>query len=515
MPSSERLHLTLLLVLLCLLLSTPSLFAQDGGQITQINSSGQTVSCVIGQNSMLDPDGNCSIAATLDGTFTGNGTSELSEFEALASGSDLILGWTEFKGLDLETSGDTYSGGPCNGGDLVADGMSSGSFAYYSIFEMTGNQYIAFRVRAAQNEGADHGFSILLSNDGLLGGMGASADTNYVFGNAGFEKEIRFKAPGSSNPSLAIYDVDGLHLVDETYAAETSFSSNWQIAYSEYNAANCSGTYQATFYTIYLPITALGISGGANLNDLSFIVSSTTDGKSFFSNAISDLGGLIGFGLTNPCNCSVIPGNCTETYADCMISCLATKVSINSNFPVEWQAISAEIQDESIMLRWEVSKEVNNDYFTVERQIGEGAFEEIGRIQGRGTADSPMEYRFTDPFLIHDQLYYRVKQSDFDGNFSFSPIVNVRPEKGQEIAQLINQPGIQSLGLQWFAPEQTAGFVSVLDVSGKEYQRVAITLQSGHNHIPLTYPNLPKGIYILQVLDPVGYPIFAKKFIWQ
>lgn len=515
MPSSERLHLTLLLVFLCFLLSSPSLFAQDGGQIAQINSGGQSVSCVLGQNSMLDPNGNCSIATTIDGTFSGNGTSELAEFEPLAIGSELIVPWTEFKGLDLENSGDTYNGGPCNGGDLVADGMSTGSFAYYTIFENLGYQYIAFRVRAAQNENSDHGFNILLSNDGLLGGMGASADTNYVFGNAGFEREIRFKAPGSSDPSLGIYNVDGIQSVDDTHTPIDFFPGNWQIAYSEYNSANCSGSYQATFYTIFLPIAALDIPNGMSLNEVAFTVSTAVDGKSFFSAGISDIGGLIGFGLTNPCNCNVIPGNCTETYTDCMLNCLSTKISLNSNLPVEWQAINAEVQSESIMITWDVNKEENNDYFTIERQVAEGAFEELGRIQGRGTADSPMQYRFTDPFLIHDQLYYRVRQTDFDGGFSYSPIVNVKPNNGQELGTLINQVGSQSLTLQWFSPERLDGFVSVLDLSGREYQRQAVTFYAGQTNLPLQYSQLPAGIYILQVLDPVGYPIFAKKFIWQ
>ncbi|MEL6650121.1 MAG: hypothetical protein AAFQ87_04865, partial [Bacteroidota bacterium] len=468
----------------------------------------------IGQNNMLDPDGDCSITSTSDGSFSGGGTTEISEFEQLASGNQLLIPWTEFRGLDLENSGDAFNGGPCNGSDLVSDGMSSGSFAYFTAFEDGGQQYLAVRIRSAQNQNSDHSFNLLLSTDGLLGGMGASADTNYLFGNAGFEKELRFKTEGNTNASLALYEVDGLHQVDENVLPTKTYDANWQIAFSTYNSANCSGSYQATFYTFYLPVTDLDIPSGMNLTAVQMVLTTAAEGASFFSNQLSDIGGLIGLGLTNPCNCEVIPINCTETYTDCMLKCLATDLNLNSSFPVEWQGITATVQNESVLLQWEVSREENNDYFTIERQIGEGAFEEIGRIDGRGTNDSPMTYRFHDPFLIHDQLYYRVRQTDFDGAFSFSPIVNVRPNNGQEEARLVHQPGSQALQLRWFTPEKMDGFVSILDVSGREYKREAIQLSAGQTVLDFQYPALPQGIYIFQVLDPVGFPIFAEKFIW-
>lgn len=99
----------------------------------------------------------------------------------------------------------------------------------------------------------------------------------------------------------------------------------------------------------------------------------------------------------------------------------------NSNLPVEWLDFTAERLDRSnIQLRWETSREVNNDYFSVQRSVDGRMFEEIGKVKGSGTTSNPTTYAFLDNNYQANVNYYRLKQVDLDGTFSYSKVVEVR-----------------------------------------------------------------------------------------
>lgn len=92
--------------------------------------------------------------------------------------------------------------------------------------------------------------------------------------------------------------------------------------------------------------------------------------------------------------------------------------------PVELAAFNVTPRaDGSMMLSWHTETETSNLGFEIERGDGEN-FERIGFVEGRGTTTEPHSYTWIDnaPVALRadNVVYYRLKQIDTDGTFSYS-----------------------------------------------------------------------------------------------
>lgn len=104
---------------------------------------------------------------------------------------------------------------------------------------------------------------------------------------------------------------------------------------------------------------------------------------------------------------------------------VASTDAVNSPLPVELAAFSAHVVQNQVELYWRTSSETNNDYFTVERSLSGERFDELGKVKGKGTTSGVNEYHFSDPNPVNGILYYRLKQTDYDGTSTYSQIISV------------------------------------------------------------------------------------------
>ncbi|MEM6265407.1 MAG: Ig-like domain-containing protein, partial [Bacteroidota bacterium] len=98
-----------------------------------------------------------------------------------------------------------------------------------------------------------------------------------------------------------------------------------------------------------------------------------------------------------------------------------------TKLPVELMYFEGEkMDDRKVLLTWETATEKNNDYFVVEKSSDAKKFVPIGRVEGQGTTGNATAYEYTDASPMSRNNYYRLKQKDFDGEFSYSNIVEIR-----------------------------------------------------------------------------------------
>jgi hypothetical protein len=94
--------------------------------------------------------------------------------------------------------------------------------------------------------------------------------------------------------------------------------------------------------------------------------------------------------------------------------------------PVELASISGSCADGMPSLKWQTLSEFNNRFFVVEYSVNALQWTPMDTIQGGGFSDQPLEYQWMSKQLsAEDRWFLRVKQEDFDGSYSFSPIVEV------------------------------------------------------------------------------------------
>jgi hypothetical protein len=76
-------------------------------------------------------------------------------------------------------------------------------------------------------------------------------------------------------------------------------------------------------------------------------------------------------------------------------------------------------------INWNTVSEINNDYFTVERTTDGVGFESIVKIDAAGNSNQMKTYQFEDSDFSPGINYYRLKQTDFDGKFTYSELISI------------------------------------------------------------------------------------------
>lgn len=104
---------------------------------------------------------------------------------------------------------------------------------------------------------------------------------------------------------------------------------------------------------------------------------------------------------------------------------LGNRLGGTNPLPVELVEFNAFASDNTVDLSWNTASEINNDFFTIERTKDGSRYEEVGRVKGHGTTSIPKSYKLTDKTPYSGRSYYRLKQTDFNGEVYYSDLKEV------------------------------------------------------------------------------------------
>lgn len=99
--------------------------------------------------------------------------------------------------------------------------------------------------------------------------------------------------------------------------------------------------------------------------------------------------------------------------------------SLANPLPIELTSFTATPIENVVSLKWITQSELNNDFFTIERSKSGLEFKSLSQIAGAGTTSETNHYEFIDQDPLADVSYYRLKQTDFDGQVTFSDVVKI------------------------------------------------------------------------------------------
>lgn len=187
-----------------------------------------------------------------------------------------------------------------------------------------------------------------------------------------------------------------------------------------------------------------------------------------------------------------------STAMENLISCSAA--------PIELTYFGGRLENENVVLTWETASEFNNEGFYIERKISVSEeWETLDFMNGKGTVSTPQNYSFTDFNPKKGINTYRLKQTDFDGGFEFSKIVNVNFQKDGHFKIKPNpvQNGTFSIEINDFDFE--SGELSIFDSVGR---LVKIHSVSDLNK-EVRIGKLPPGIYFVN-LNFDGHRFFER-----
>lgn len=98
---------------------------------------------------------------------------------------------------------------------------------------------------------------------------------------------------------------------------------------------------------------------------------------------------------------------------------------ISAVLPIELTYFNASSSGSTVLLTWQTASEENNDYFTIERSTDGINFENIKTLSGAGNSTTTINYSTTDNDPLTGISYYRLKQTDYNGAYSYSEIESV------------------------------------------------------------------------------------------
>jgi hypothetical protein len=97
----------------------------------------------------------------------------------------------------------------------------------------------------------------------------------------------------------------------------------------------------------------------------------------------------------------------------------------NSIVPVELTSFTAEAENNTVHLEWVTATETNNLGFEIHRKTPETDWITIAFKEGAGSTIEQQNYNYTDQELQNGKYIYRLKQIDLNGEYSFSPEVEI------------------------------------------------------------------------------------------
>lgn len=159
-----------------------------------------------------------------------------------------------------------------------------------------------------------------------------------------------------------------------------------------------------------------------------------------------------------------------------------------SVLPIELIAFEARKTDNIVNINWITASETNNDFFELEKSNDAISFFPIAIAKGQGVSKSINKYSVEDGGEIIDIAYYRLKQTDFDGSYTYSNIIYV-------------ENGNQNMFEVYPNPSNDGNFK--LNHKTDQYLQITVlsylgnTIYSGHTNSSLNLSFLEKGAYTL------------------
>lgn len=193
----------------------------------------------------------------------------------------------------------------------------------------------------------------------------------------------------------------------------------------------------------------------------------------------------------------------TSEYVYSAISNLA-KLSQESTLPIKLVSFEAQVENNAIAIHWATATEVNNDFFTIEKSNDMINWEFVATQKGAGNSNQYLTYQYLDMNMnmnMKDGIsYYRLKQTDFDGQFEYFSPVTLKNEVGftNEIeVNIFPNPSSGNFNIQ-INSEIEKGEILIANNLGQIVAKYQI---ANNQYFPIDITQFGKGIYQVLIMN--------------
>ena len=173
-------------------------------------------------------------------------------------------------------------------------------------------------------------------------------------------------------------------------------------------------------------------------------------------------------------------------------------------FPVNWLTFTgSRTERNTVQLNWSTANEVNNSYYEIERGTNDLEFASIGKIDAGTRPGTVQQYFYNDLRPVQGVNYYRLKQYDKDGRFTYSAIVKVVIDKKGAGFVVYPNPATDVATVR-LLNDMNEVTVRLNNALGQVvYQRTLGAVKSGQE-IKIPVKNLGTGIFNISLINENG-----------
>jgi hypothetical protein len=202
-------------------------------------------------------------------------------------------------------------------------------------------------------------------------------------------------------------------------------------------------------------------------------------------------------------------GTYQTTYGGGTYDAYIASFNSSGTLPVQLTSFNVNLRNnKEVICTWQTASEVNNDYFEIQRSVDGSQFTAIGKVKGNGTSNMVNSYQFTDNNLQHltSNIYYRLKQVDFDGKSTLSEIrvVNNIQTKNTDW-NIYPNPATNELHIETIGNEKLTA--QVFDITGKQILENILFTSS----TTINISSLHEGMYFVRITVADGVVVKIQK----
>jgi hypothetical protein len=182
--------------------------------------------------------------------------------------------------------------------------------------------------------------------------------------------------------------------------------------------------------------------------------------------------------------------------------------------PVTLTSFTGKLVGNAVQLKWNTAQEINASHFEVERSIDGINFTNIGQVRAVGQSNTNNSYGFNDLQFKPGANYYRLKQLDIDGRFTYSIVVLIRVKKGNQPDVLIfPNPAKKQITVNVTEGQHPQWNLQVYNVVGQPV--LSHTIPANQNNEQVALRGLAPGIYTVTILTIAGEKVYNGKLMVQ
>jgi hypothetical protein len=169
--------------------------------------------------------------------------------------------------------------------------------------------------------------------------------------------------------------------------------------------------------------------------------------------------------------------------------------------PISLLSFAAACTDNKTILNWSTASETNNDFFSIERSMDGTNWEFLANIYGAGNSNLLLRYAYTDNEPYSGITYYRLKQTDFNGQYEYFGPVSVNCESSPNISPSISyypNPFTSEIMVDVQNLISSNAIIIVYDVLGNKILEKTFSSIDFQNHVfSLQMEGISTGVYTI------------------